>query len=80
MKKEIINIIKEWKQEAGVNSIILVSASSGFNETIKICTDKPGLMIGYKGDLVNKYREKFKKINPNLVKIEFVETDSWFIK
>ena len=80
MRKEIINIIKEWKEEAGVNSIILVSAFPSFKETIKICTDKPGLMIGYKGELVNKYREKLKKINPNLEKIEFVETDSWFIK
>ena len=80
MRKEIANIIKEWKDEAGVNGIIMVSVFSSFRETIKICTDKPGLMIGYRGELVNKYKEKLKEVNPKLEKIEFVETDSWYIK
>ena len=80
MRKEISNIIKEWKEEARVNGIIMVSAFSSFHKTIKICTNKPGLMIGYKGELINKYREKLKKVNRDLEKIEFVETDDWYIK
>lgn len=80
MKKDISTIIKEWKNEAGVKSIIMVSAFADFKDTIKICTDKPGLMIGKGGELVDKYRDKLKKVNPKLETIEFLETDSWYIK
>ena len=80
MIKEISKIIKEWKDEAKVNGIILVSVYSNLRDTIKICTDRPGIMIGYGGMLVDKYKEKLKEINPKLERIEFVETDSWYIK
>ena len=80
MRKEISNIIKEWKEEAGVNGIILVGVYPDFRDTIRICTDRPGLMIGKGGELVDKYREKLKEHNKELEHIEFVETDSWFIR
>lgn len=80
MRKEISKIIKEWKDEAGVNSIVLVSVYSDFRDTIKICTDKCGYMIGFKGELHNKYFNKLKEVNSHLEKVEFVETDSWYIK
>ena len=80
MRKEISNIIKEWKDEAGVKGIVLVSVYSNFRDTIKICTDRPGLMIGKGGELVDKYREKLKTINKHLEHIEFVETDNWYIR
>ena len=80
MRKEISNIIKEWKEEAGVNGIILVGVYPDFRDTIRICTDRPGLMIGKGGELVYKYREKLKEHNKVLDHIEFVETDSWFIR
>ena len=79
MKKEISNIIKEWKKEAGVKGIILVSAYNDCRDTIKICTYRPGLMIGRGGKLVEKYKGKLKEYNHKLEHIEFVETDSWFI-
>ena len=80
MRKEISNIIKEWKEEAGVKGIILVGVYPDFRDTIKICTDRPGFMIGKGGELVDKYKERIKEFNPKLEKIEFVETDSWFVK
>lgn len=80
MRKDISNIIKEWKDEAGVKGIILVGAYPSIRETIKICTDRPGFMIGKGGELVNKYTEKLKEICPKLKEIEFVETDSWYIR
>ena len=80
MRKEISNIIKEWKDEAGVDGIILVGVYPSFRKTIKICTDKPGFMIGKGGELIKKYQEKLKEINHNLKNIEFVETDCWYIK
>ena len=80
MRKEISNIIKEWKEEAGVKRIILVGVYPDFRDTIRICTDRPGLMIGKGGELVDKYKEKLKEHNKKLEHIEFVETDSWFIR
>ena len=80
MRKEISNIFKEWKQEAGVKGIILLWVFPGSRDTIKVCTDKPGFMIGRGGVLVDKYKQKLKQYNPKLDRIEFVETDSWYIK
>lgn len=80
MRKEISNIFKEWKQEAGVKGIILLGVFPGSRDTIKVCTDKPGFMIGRGGVLVDKYKQKLKQYNPKLDRIEFVETDSWYIK
>ena len=37
-------------------------------------------MIGKGGVLVDKYKEKLKHYNHKLERIEFVETDSWYIK
>lgn len=78
MRKEITNIIKEWKDEAGVTGIIQVSAFP--YKTLTICVDRPGLMIGLHGSLVNKYKEKLKKCYTGLEEIKFVETDRWYIK
>ena len=80
MKKDISNIIKKWKDEANVKGVILVSVYADFRDTIKICTDRPGVMIGKNGKLVDKYKKKLKEFNPNLEHIEFVETDSWYIR
>lgn len=80
MRKEISNIIKEWKDEAKVKGVVLVGVYADFKDTIKICTDSPGLMIGKGGELVDKYKEKLKEFNPKLEHIEFVETDSWYIR
>ena len=46
----------------------------------KVCTDKPGFMIGKGGSLLDKYKKKLKEYNPSLENIEFIETDSWYIK
>ena len=80
MRKEISSIIKEWKDEAGVKGIILVGAFPEIRDTIRICTDRPGLMIGTGCDLANKYRDKLMAVCPSLQRIEFVETDKWYIK
>ena len=68
------------KEEAGVKGILLVSIGSCSIDTIKICTDKPGCMIGKGGILYDKYKIKLQEINPKLKQIDFVETDSWFIR
>lgn len=78
MTREMSAIIKEWKDEAGVEGIIQISRSP--LNTLKICTSRPGQMIGLCGNLFDKYKEKLKEICPKLEKIDFVETDSWYIK
>ena len=82
MTREISAIIKEWKEEAGIDEkhIILVGVYSLSRDTIKICTDRPGWMIGKHGVLHDKYLAKLQNVNTNLKSIEFVETDSWYIR
>ena len=36
MRKDISNIIKEWKDEANIKGVVLVSVYADFKDTIKI--------------------------------------------
>ena len=80
IEKEIFGIIKEWKKESRVRSIILVNANCATNKVLTICTSKPGLMIGKKGVMIKKYLEKIKAVNANIESINFIETNKWYIK
>ena len=82
MLKDIKKIIKEWKDEAELNhnDIVLISAYPTIRETLKICTNKPGWMIGKGGCLYEKYKEKIMEQFESIKNIEFVETDSWYIR
>lgn len=80
MPKKLSKILKEWKDEAGVKGIILIGAFPTTRKNLIICTDKPGLMTGYHGELIEKYGKKIKENFPSIKCIEFVETDKWFIK
>lgn len=82
MLKDLTKIIKEWKDEAGLNhnDIVLISACPTIRETLKICTNKPGWMIGKCGWLYEKYKEKILKQFESIKNIEFVETDPWYIR
>ena len=82
MLKDIKKIIKEWKDEAELNhnDIVLISAYPTIRETLKICTNKPGRMIGKSGCLYEKYKEKIMEQFKSIKNIEFVETDSWYIR
>lgn len=80
MKRNLTKIIKEWKDEAGVKGIIQINALSTVRDTLTICTDRPGFMIGKGGCLIDKYREKIQNEYSNIKEIKFVETDSWYIR
>ena len=80
MRKEISNIFKEWEKEAGVKGIILLGVFPELKDTISVCTDKPGFMIGKGGNLLEKYKRKLQQYNHKLKHIKFIETDSWYIK
>ena len=80
MKYRLTELIKQWKDEAGVKGIIQINAYPTARGMLTICTDRPGIMIGRGGCLIDKYREKIQKEYPNIKKIEFVETDNWYIR
>ena len=80
MKHRLTELIKQWKDEAGVKGIVQINALPTVRHTLTICTDRPGLMIGKGGCLVDKYREKIQKEYSNIKEIKFVETDSWYIR
>ena len=70
--KKVQKIIRQWKQECGITHTILFRYN---HNVLKICTDRPGIMIGFHGNTVDKYTEIFKSYDKNFEKIEFIETD-----
>ena len=83
MTREIHNIIKEWKHEAGVSGIILTGHTSPDSPYLTIFTSNPGLMIGYHGDhgdLKDKYIKKLRTVMNGLIDVHFVETDKYYIR
>ena len=70
--KKIQEIIRQWKQECGITHTVLFRYNG---EVLKICTDRPGIMIGFHGNTVYKYTEIFKSYDKNFEKIEFIETN-----
>ena len=73
MTKYLIDIIKDWKKEAGVRPLDETTLFHVCKNTIYIITSKPGLFIGYHGKLVDKYRQLIKD-NGYDENIEFVDS------
>ena len=79
--ERVTDIIKKWKQEAGLgeNEVVLTNPYPNISDIITIYTSKPGCFIGKEGKLYKKYfdiiKEKF-----GATDIKFEETDSWYIR
>lgn len=73
MNKNICNILKEWKQEAGIKYSCLFQYSR-FNNTICIYTSRPACFIGLHGTLYDKYKEKLKNEISQNIYVAFIET------
>ena len=54
---EFYQLANEWKKEAGVKEAILIQKDMD-KRTITIYTTRPGYFIGYKGELIEKYKNK----------------------
>ena len=80
MTREIHNIIKEWKHEAGVCGIILTNHTYPGSPYLTIFTSNPGLMIGYHGELKDKYIKKLRTVMNGLIDVHFVVTDKYYIR
>ena len=68
------DIIKEWRIEAKVENPVLYKYNSR-DETLIICTSRPGYMIGYHGQLIEKYKEKLNQIK-TVNEINFIEVEN----
>ena len=75
----VYEIVEQWVNEIGSQYFRHAVVIHIDGENIYIITDKPGLMIGYHGALVNKYREILKD-NGYTQQIEFVDTFVGYVK
>ena len=69
------DIIKEWRIEAKVENPVLYKYNS-LDKTLTICTARPGYMIGYHGQLIEKYKEKLSQIYKVVNEIKFIEVEN----
>ena len=72
--RQIRKIINEWKKECGGTHTILFRYRWLEGELI-ICTDKPGYMIGLRGEKAFKYERIFKSLDKEFKNVHFIETD-----
>ena len=61
---EIRNCIARWNKAAGVKQVaIKLKANNEDGYTLSIYSDRPGLLIGVKGSLVEKYKKELGEIS-----------------
>ncbi len=76
----IKDLMKQWKEEAGVRAIILYNMKSEKNEyddseiTLEIYTNRPGPLIGMRGTRVDKYRDLISQKIKKKVFVKLIET------
>ena len=80
MNREFSKIMKNWKDEAKVDGIILLGVGAPYSPTLTIYTDRHGAMIGRAGNTYYKYKEIIQKTLPHVKEVKLVETDRWYIK
>ena len=66
------DIIKEWREKAGVTIPVLYRYSS-FEEKLIICTSRPGPMIGKAGCLIEEYKQKLIDAHMKIKEVQFIE-------
>lgn len=76
---DVCEIVEQWVNEIGTSYFRHAVVVHVEDENIYIITDKPGLMIGYHGSLVDKYRGILKE-NGYKQQIEFIDTAVGYVK
>jgi ribosomal protein S3 len=51
----IREILQEWKAESGVTHLMLYSVRNG---VLTVYTDRPGPLIGFRGERIDRYKAK----------------------
>lgn len=77
--RRLSEILKQWKDESGSRGILQFKYLHS-NGMLLLCTPYPGWFIGKYGALVDKYRNILKSEISEFTDIQFVETDSWYIR
>lgn len=72
--KFIQEILKDWKEESGINRVVQYQYRSG---VLTIYTSQPGWFIGVGGKLVDKYKNILKRDVPDFKELKFEET-AWY--
>lgn len=62
-RNEFTKFLTKWCQEAGVNTPMGYDYSIS-EKTLTVFTDRPGLLIGKAGAIIEKYKEKCQEIRP----------------
>ena len=69
-------VLQEWKVEAGITHLMLYKIRNG---VLTIYTDRPGPLIGYRGERIYRYQDKIKALPCSRIKeIRLEETDGIF--
>lgn len=72
----IDDVLREWKAEAKISHIMLYKLRNG---VLTIYTDRPGPLIGCRGERIARYEEKLKAVlYPKITEIKLEETDGIF--
>lgn len=72
----IDEILREWKAEAGVTHLMLYRLKDG---VLTIYTDRPGPLIGFRGERIARFQEKLKALSfHNIKELRLEETDGIF--
>lgn len=76
--RDIRNILKQWKAEAKATRVIQFRYDSSTG-VLSIYTSQPGYLIGRYGNLVEKYKQILKDSVRSFTKVEFVETEYFWV-
>ena len=69
-------ILREWKADAGVTHLMLYKLRDG---VLTIYTDRPGPLIGCRGERIYRFEEKIKNLPFNRIKeVRLEETHGIF--
>ena len=69
-------ILREWKAESGVTHLMLYKIRNG---VLTIYTDRPGPLIGYRGERIARFQEKLKSLPfGKVTEVRLEETDGIF--
>lgn len=74
----ISNIIREWKNECCIVEPILFNYDYRINK-LNIYTNRAGILIGYHGEIIDRYRPMLQQLLIYMKEIKFIETSGFVL-